>query len=135
MIAVGSYLATLRSGLGLTQLDAANEVGVDIKTIQNWEKGKKVPYSHLLAAFVKFVRADPWVVNELLLDEQADAESGRKLALVQLKDPLQEVVEEIKERGIDLSQPNIILDHFLDLVSSGMNPQDAAKIVRTEKTE
>lgn len=36
-------LRNIRLNLGLTQKELAEKVGVDIKTIQNWEYGKKIP--------------------------------------------------------------------------------------------
>lgn len=36
-------LKKLRKDLGLTQAELAKVVGVDIKTIQNWEGGRKIP--------------------------------------------------------------------------------------------
>ena len=36
-------LKKLRKDLGLTQAEMAKVVGVDIKTIQNWEGGRKIP--------------------------------------------------------------------------------------------
>ena len=35
----------IRNELGLTQKELATELGVDIKTIQNWERGKRIPDS------------------------------------------------------------------------------------------
>lgn len=34
---------TLRSQLGLTQVEMAKVIGVDVKTIQNWESGRNIP--------------------------------------------------------------------------------------------
>lgn len=36
-------LKELRKKLGLTQVQMAELVGVDVKTIQNWESGRKIP--------------------------------------------------------------------------------------------
>lgn len=38
-------LKELRKKLGVTQLELASILGVDIKTVQNWESGRKIPKS------------------------------------------------------------------------------------------
>lgn len=102
MIAAGAYLATLRSERGYTQLFVADKLKVDIKSVQNWERGKKEPASFSLAGFVSLVGGNPKDVHDLMLDAQANEESGRKKAHDWLRrDP--ELTNEIDQllTGID----------------------------------
>ena len=42
-----SYIKDLRQKLGVTQGELAKRIGVDIKTIQNWESGRTIPSSKI----------------------------------------------------------------------------------------
>jgi DNA-binding XRE family transcriptional regulator len=41
----GLELKELRKKLNLTQVELAKRIGVDTKTVQNWESGRKIPNS------------------------------------------------------------------------------------------
>lgn len=41
----GLELKDLRKKLNLTQVELARKIGVDTKTVQNWESGRKIPQS------------------------------------------------------------------------------------------
>lgn len=80
MQAAGVYLATIRHERGLTQQDVADKLQVDIKSIRNWEHGKKEPSSLSLAGFIALIEGNPEDVQALMIDDRASPELGRKKA-------------------------------------------------------
>lgn len=70
---------TERKKLGLTQKQFADEIGVSYQTVQNWEKGGKIPEARL-----KMLKS--------FLNNSKEAE---------LKDSKQKIKSEIKEVGFD----------------------------------
>ena len=70
-------LKTLRKKLGLTQADMASLVGVDIKTIQNWERGRTIPKSK--DGILRNLETNPHIVFGGQHVENGDAVNGDKV--------------------------------------------------------
>lgn len=80
-------LKELRKKLGLTQADMASLVGVDIKTIQNWERGRKIPKSK--DGILRNLETNPHIVFGGQHVQNGDAVNGDK------------IVEQIRDEVID----------------------------------
>lgn len=51
----------LASGIGATQRTFADAIGVPVKTLRNWEQGRRKPTGPALV-LLKLIERDPWVV-------------------------------------------------------------------------
>jgi transcriptional regulator with XRE-family HTH domain len=67
----GRRIAAARKELHLTQRVLAAELGVSLRTVQNYESGRFVPYRHLDALSRLLRRSSSWL---LYGDERADAD-------------------------------------------------------------
>lgn len=85
MIAVGAYLRTLREGRGLKQEDIAYWTGISGKQVSNWEQGRHVPGSEVMALIIDKLQGDPHEVHMLLLEKEAEEQRGVDLANERLK--------------------------------------------------
>jgi DNA-binding XRE family transcriptional regulator len=56
----GQHLRRERVRRGLRQQDAANEIGVNVFTIHNWELGKRAPEVRYIPVIHGFLRYCPW---------------------------------------------------------------------------
>lgn len=75
----GSDLAALRKRLNLSQEQFANSVGLDVRTVQNWEQRRSAldgPATLLL----KLIERCPRIVQRVAADDPAVAEAERLMA-------------------------------------------------------
>lgn len=70
-------LKELRQKLDLTQVQLAKLIGVDVKTIQNWESGRKIPRSK--DGILRSLIARPHVVFGGQHVQNGDAVNGDKI--------------------------------------------------------
>lgn len=70
-------LKELRQKLDLTQVQLAKLIGVDVKTIQNWESGRKIPRSK--DGILRSLIAHPHVVFGGQHVQNGDAINGDKI--------------------------------------------------------
>lgn len=96
--AAGTYLRVLRENRDLSRAKVAREVGVDQKTIENWEFGRVDPPSSKLARFLAAVRGNAADLYALLSDQTATEESGRQAAVHWLSHEQQSQVDAIIEK-------------------------------------
>ncbi|NNJ12116.1 helix-turn-helix domain-containing protein [Chloroflexales bacterium ZM16-3] len=75
MHAVGIYLRSLRDAAKLTQVEAAERVGLTAKTVERWEAGRHEPKLTELAEYVLSIGGDVGRTVALLLDTR-DAPAG-----------------------------------------------------------
>ena len=87
-------LKELRQNLGLTQVEMAKKVGVDVKTIQNWESGRKIPASK--DGILRSLIPDAHIVFGGQNVQHGDAINGNK------------VVEQIREQETTEEKVTII---------------------------
>ena len=68
----GGYLAMLRKTKGLTQQEAAEQLGVSNKTVSKWESGGGFPDITVLPALAELygVTADDILAGETLTDRR-----------------------------------------------------------------
>lgn len=87
-------LKELRRKLDLTQVQLAKLIGVDVKTIQNWESGRKIPRSK--DGILQSLTARPHVVFGGQHVQNGDAVNGDKIVeeVADAKDSVEEVVKE-----------------------------------------
>lgn len=90
----GSRLAVARKSVGLSQRQLAEALGVSVRTIQNYEAGRSVPFRHLAALEGLLGRSSAW-----LLYGREDAEADE--LLTGLRDQ-RELLEEILARQTEL---------------------------------
>lgn len=57
----------VRRKLGMTQIDFANTFGFELKTLRNWEQGRREPMG-TARAFLKVIEKRPDAVREALLE-------------------------------------------------------------------
>ena len=87
-------LKDLRRKLDLTQVQLAQLIGVDVKTIQNWESGRKIPRSK--DGILRSLLTKPHVVFGGQHVQNGDAINGDKIIqeVADVKDSVEEVVKE-----------------------------------------
>lgn len=56
---LGGHLRKRRLDLGLLQRDVAGQIGVDLKTLCNWERQRTEPEIRFLPAIFQFLGGDP----------------------------------------------------------------------------
>jgi len=65
---LGAKLEMRRRELGLTQAEAARELGCDAKTLMWWERNERPPYVSAYPAIVAFLGYQPWEEPATLAD-------------------------------------------------------------------
>ena len=84
----GAYLAALRKARGMTQQEAADQLGVSNKTVSKWENGAGLPDITVLPALAELygVTADDILAGETLRGRPAEAQgpARRRLLLLRL---------------------------------------------------
>lgn len=72
----GAYLAALRKARGMTQQEAADQLGVSNKTVSKWENGAGLPDITVLPALAELygVTADDILAGENLRGRPAEAQ-------------------------------------------------------------
>ena len=70
----GAYLAALRKARGMTQQEAADQLGVSNKTVSKWENGAGLPDITVLPALAELygVTADDILAGETLRGRPAE---------------------------------------------------------------
>ena len=85
----GAYLAALRRARGMTQQEAAEQLGVSNKTVSKWENGAGLPDITVLPALAELygVTADDILAGDTLRARPAEAEGPvrRRLLLLRLR--------------------------------------------------
>lgn len=85
----GAYLGALRKARGMTQQEAADQLGVSNKTVSKWENGAGLPDITVLPALAELygVTADDILAGETLRARPAEAEGPvrRRLLLLRLR--------------------------------------------------
>ena len=96
-------VAALRQRLGLTQQDFADQFGIAIGTLRNWEQGRRVPDGP--AQLLRLILEQrPDIALEIFRGQEAHAES---LAGSPVKPP--EAFRTTREASADLSLPQQVL--------------------------
>lgn len=115
-------LKDLRKKLGLTQVELAKLVGVDVKTIQNWESGRKIPRSK--DGILQSLTARPHVVFGGQHVQNGDAINGDKIIeeVANVKDFVEEVAaEEVNIKKVASCEA----DRLLTLLEANQRSLDA----------
>lgn len=94
----GKRVAAARKESRLSQRSLASELGVSVRTVQNYEAGKFIPYRHLgtlsrlfgcSASWLLYGREDPTITQLLARSREQRGELARNVArLVELRDQL-----------------------------------------------
>ena len=102
----GAYLADLRRARGLTQQEAADQLGVSNKTVSKWENGAGLPDITVLPALAELLRADGFPIrgiflrNDVALREKEGLPQGKGWYPLPGETPPARAVTEITENGI-----------------------------------
>ncbi len=96
-------LKNLRKKLGITQAEMASLVGVDIKTIQNWERGRTIPKSK--DGILRNLESNPHIVFGGQHVQNGDAVNGDKV-VEQIRDEVQS--EKITVQNLECSFEQLI---------------------------
>lgn len=68
-------------GIGKTQQTFASAIGVPVKTIRNWEQGRRKPTGPALV-LLTLIQMDPWIVFDVLNGLQSGVSGGSETAQV-----------------------------------------------------
>lgn len=120
MVAVGSYLRELRDARGWSRSKAATESKVSAKSIERWEDGEVEPAFTDLAAYVRALNGSVARVLNLLLGDEVTAST----AIVA------ELAEEERARPQGTAEEEDRFNRLLDLLESGVPPDEAARRAR-----
>jgi transcriptional regulator with XRE-family HTH domain len=100
--AAGMYLRVLREQRALSRSRVAKQIGVNAKSIENWEFGKVDPPSSGLAKLLAVVRGSADDLMALLADQTATETTGREAAVRWLSREQQHDVDAmVVKHGID----------------------------------
>jgi len=69
MIAMGEYLQSCRNAARLTQPEVAQQLGVNVKTVSDWEAGRYAPGFDLMARLIRIIGGQIDEAARLLLDD------------------------------------------------------------------
>lgn len=138
--AVGAYIQGRRKKAGLTQEDVARSLGVSKQTVSEWERGKFRPGSQFLARLNRIIDADPDEIQDLMLDDSADAAEGRRRAetpratkiqvesIPSSRDPeVEAILDEIEEELKFSTQAKIVLRALLDSWREGREGREGTR--------
>jgi len=81
---LGDHLRKRRLDLGLLQREVALQIGVDPKTVWNWEKGKAVPSLRAVPHVVRFLAYDPRQEAKTFPDRIRQLRQGLGLSIEEL---------------------------------------------------
>ena len=83
----GAYLAALRKARGMTQQEAADQLGVSNKTVSKWENGAGLPDITVLPALAELygVTADDILAGETLRGRPAESGGEARDRLLRLR--------------------------------------------------
>jgi transcriptional regulator with XRE-family HTH domain len=73
---LGDHLRKKRLDLGLLQREAALQLGVDVKTVTNWERQRTEPKIRFLPAIFRFLGSDPRPLPATFREPAAGREDG-----------------------------------------------------------
>lgn len=76
-IKIGKFIASIRKGMGMTQRQLADEIGVSDKTISKWETGNGMPELSSVMPLCQILQIN---VNELLSGEHLSEDSYSRKA-------------------------------------------------------
>ena len=74
---IGKFISDLRKGIGLTQKELAEQLGISDKAVSKWERGNSMPDISVLMKLCQILKIN---VNELLSGEKLSQDSYSKKA-------------------------------------------------------
>jgi len=101
----GRRLASARKDAHLSQETLAAELGVTLRTVQNYEAGRFVPYRHLSSLTRLLGRSSSWLLygeESPRIDELVTKSRAQRIELRQRTDRLHELLDELAVRRHEL---------------------------------
>ncbi len=92
---IGAFLAALRTGMGLTQQQLGEQLGVTNKTVSRWETGAYLPPAEMLLQLSALYGVS---INELLSSQRLSSEQYREYAETNLQETVRASAFTLKER-------------------------------------
>jgi transcriptional regulator with XRE-family HTH domain len=123
MQAAGAYLRVLRDEERLSQTAVAQQIGVDIKTIQRVEGGEGRVLAPTIAAFTAIVQGSADHIQQLILSPDKTSADGEALAHAWLSERQQKELA-TAARPLTAEQTQDALKRLADLI------RDPAKLAR-----
>lgn len=127
--AIRGYIKALRKIRKVTQPVLAKAISMPLPTYKDWERGVttdiKAPY--LVRALIFLHGSVDQIAS---FSEESTNEDGANLAEEWVS--REKVVEALKPDAIETPQERARLDRLIDLMASGTDPIDAARIVQRE---
>lgn len=109
-ISIGKRIASLREGLGLSQEEFAELVGVESKgTISNWEKGRRLPDLIQVAVIAQACGVS---TDWILLGDDDAIESRLLKELLEKEKENQQLKREKYTLGAQIKKLNKVAEHF-----------------------
>lgn len=121
MIMTNLELKNLRKKLKLTQREFASLIGVDVKTIQNWEAGRAIPSSK--DGILRQLESNPHIVFGGQHVENGDAVNGNKI-VEQIRDDVSEEKISIKSMECNFEQLMRTIDRMQTTIDKLVAQQD-----------
>lgn len=106
----------IRKSLGLTQAEMAKKIGVDTKTVQNWEYGKTIPVSK--HGIIRSLMIEPQTYYGGEIDQSnvnGDNINGHTVTVNKYVD---ELMERLKSRDEALSKAQEQIDRLLAIIDN-----------------
>jgi transcriptional regulator with XRE-family HTH domain len=126
--AVGAYLEALRTAKGMSRAKLADQLGMSEMNISRVEKGTQDTSGIILVRWASVLQADWTRIHDLA---EIDDASLDEATFSELSEQIARQIKEAPALGsagaADTKDP--MLARFLQLLASGVNPIDAARVV------
>jgi transcriptional regulator with XRE-family HTH domain len=80
---IGDHVRKTRLDRGLLQKQVAAQIGVDLATVRNWERGTSVPTLRVLPRVIDFLGHDPRVSGTTFAEQLRRTRTAQGLSLVE----------------------------------------------------
>jgi transcriptional regulator with XRE-family HTH domain len=85
---LGDHIRKRRLDLGLRQREVARQLGADLATILNWEKGRSEPTLRFLPAILAFLGSDPRPASQTFGERLRRVRTAQGLSIAALAERL-----------------------------------------------
>ena len=113
-IGIGQFIQTCRKGLGLTQNEVGERIGVTPQAVSNWERGESLPEVSLLPDLARVLRCS---VDAILSGGNGCGGYRRHITVAHMK----EALGAINRVGELLDRDHFIYSTIIDALNTRMN--------------
>ncbi len=113
-VKIGKFIREGRLGIGLTQEDMGDKLGVTAQSVSNWERGESLPDISLLPDLAQMLGC---TADDILSGGRTLSPGQRRVTVAQM----QEALRALKRVGELLGENHFIYRMVIDALNTGMN--------------